>query len=96
MKMNRRSIATACAALVFGFCRAIASADDQPYTEGNVLNVSGIRTEYGHFDEYLKFLSTTWKQQQEAATKAGLILDYEVLQAQPRGPNDPDVYLVVT
>ena len=44
----------------------------------------------------MKFLATTWKQQQEAAKKAGLILDYQVLQAEPRGPNDPDIYLVVT
>ena len=96
MKTNRRSIAAACAALVFGFCSAIATAEDRPYTEGSVVTVSTIRTEYGHFDDYMKFLATTWKQQQEAAKKAGLILEYQVLQAQPRGPNDPDVYLVVT
>ena len=96
MKMNRRSIAAACAALMFSFCSAIVSADDRPYTEGSVVTVSAIRTEYGHFDDYMKFLATTWKQEQEASKKAGLILDYQVLQAEPRGPNDPDIYLVVT
>ena len=96
MKMNRRSIAAASVALMFGFCGAIVSAEDRPYTEGNVVTVSAIRTEYGHFDDYLKFLATTWKQEQEASKKAGLILDYQVQQAEPRGPNDPDIYLVVT
>ena len=96
MKMNRRSIAAACAALMFGFCSAIVSAEDRPYSEGSVVTVSAIRTENGHFDDYMKFLATTWKQQQEASKKAGLILDYQVLQAAPRGPNDPDIYLVVT
>ena len=96
MKMNRRFIAAACAVVMLGFCSAIVSAEDRPYTEGSVVTVSAIRTEYGHFEDYLKFLATTWKQQQEASKKAGLILDYQVLQAEPRGLNDPDIYLVVT
>ena len=73
---------------------AAATAEDRPYTEGNVVSVAAIRTENGHFDEYMKFLATTWKQQQEASKKAGLIVSYQILRAQPRGPNDPDIYLV--
>ena len=65
-------------------------------SEGPVVNVSGIRTEYGRFDDYMKFLDTTWKKGEEAAMKAGLILKYEVLTVEPRGPDDPDIYLVVT
>ena len=34
------------------------------------------------------------RQEQEAAKKAGLILDYRVLVVEARGPNDPDIYLV--
>jgi hypothetical protein len=73
-----------------------ALADDHPYTEGNVVNVSGIRTENGKFDEYMKYVDTTWKQEQEAAKKAGYIVSYEVLTAEPRTEHDPDIYLVVT
>ena len=73
-----------------------AVAEDHPYTEGAVVNVAAIRTEYGRFDDYMKFLSTNWKQAEEAEKKAGLILSYKVLQVEPRGPDDPDLYLVVT
>ena len=72
-----------------------AVADDHPFTEGSVVNVSAIRTEYGKFDEYLKFLDTTWKATQEAAKKAGYITSYKVITVEPRGENDPDIYLVV-
>ncbi|HME39884.1 MAG TPA: hypothetical protein VKG63_13100 [Steroidobacteraceae bacterium] len=72
-----------------------ALADDHPFTEGQVVNVSAIRTEYGKFDDYMKFLSTTWKATQEAAKKAGYITGYKVINVEPRGENDPDIYLVV-
>lgn len=79
-----------------GLFAVAAVAQERPYTEGPVMNVAGIRTNYGMFDEYMKFLATTWKQEQEAAKKAGLILDYKVLSVEPRGENDADVYLVIT
>ena len=72
-----------------------AVADDHPFTEGPVVTVSAVRTEYGKFDEYLKFLDTTWKATQEAAKKAGYITSYKVITVEPRGENDPDIYLVV-
>jgi hypothetical protein len=72
-----------------------AVADDHPFTEGPVVNVSAIRTEYGKFDDYMKFLDTTWKATQEASKKAGYILSYKVITVEPRGDNDPDIYLVV-
>ena len=44
----------------------------------------------------MHWLATAWKKQEEAAKKAGLIIDYHVYTAEPRSPNDPDIYLVVT
>jgi hypothetical protein len=79
-----------------GVMSAPLVAQDRPYTDGPVVNVAGFRTEYGKLDEYLKFLATTWKQEQEAAKKAGLILDYKVYTVEPRDADDPDIYLVVT
>ena len=73
----------------------VAIADDHPYTEGPVVNVSAIRTEYGKFDEYMKYLDTTWKAEQEAAKKAGYIISYRVVTVEARGENDPDLYLVI-
>ncbi len=96
MSTLRRIAIGGVAALSVGLFSSISSADERAYTEGNVVQVAGIRTEYGHFDDYLKFLATTWKQEQEAAVKAGLIVSYQVLAAQPKGPDDPDLYLVTT
>jgi hypothetical protein len=73
-----------------------AFADDHGYTEGSVMNVARIRTVDGKFDDYMKYLDTTWKQEQEAGKKAGYLLSYQVVSVEPRGPDDPDLLLVVT
>jgi hypothetical protein len=73
-----------------------ALADDHAYTEGAVVNVARIRTVDGKFDDYMKWLDTTWKQEQEAAKKAGYILSYEVLTVEPRELDDPNLLLRVT
>jgi hypothetical protein len=71
-----------------------ATAADRPYTEGSVLNVSAIRTESGKFEAYMRYLAGPYKQSMDAAKAAGIILDYSIYRATPRGPGDPDVYLV--
>jgi hypothetical protein len=82
------------ALLVCATLTTISYADGRNYNDGPVVNVAAIRTVDGHFDDYMKWLATTWKKQEEAAKKAGLILSYRVLTVEPRGPNDPDIYLV--
>ena len=78
-------------------CTSVAAlADDHAYSEGPVVNVAAIRTENGKFDDYMKYLDTTWKAEQEAAKKAGYIISYKVINVEPRRENDPDLYLVIT
>ena len=74
----------------------VALADDHAYTEGPIVNVARIRTVDGKFDEYMNWLGTKWKPQQEAAKKAGNILSYEVVSVEPREPSDPDLLLRIT
>jgi hypothetical protein len=69
-------------------------ADGRDWNDGAVINVSSIRTVDGHFDDYMHWLATTYKKQQEAAKKAGLITSYRVIVIEPRGPNEPDILLV--
>jgi hypothetical protein len=84
------------AALTALACTSVATyADDHAYAEGNVVNVARIRTVDGKFDEYMKWLATTWKQEQEAGKKAGNILSYEVMGVEPRTSDDPDLFLIV-
>jgi len=93
MKIINRFVAFA--ALAALACTSVAAvADDHGYTEGVVVNVARIRTVDGKFDDYMRWLSTTWKQQQEAAKKAGYLLSYEVIAVEPRTPDDPDLLLV--
>ncbi len=69
-------------------------ANGRDFNDGPILNVASIRTVDGHFDDYMHWLDTTWKQQEEAGKKAGLILSYAVYVIEARGPHDPDIYLV--
>ncbi len=72
-----------------------AFADGAHYNDGPVINVSFIRTVDGHFDDYMQWLATTWRKQEEAAKKAGLILGYHVLIAEPHTAQDPDIILTI-
>jgi hypothetical protein len=94
------SIKTRLAAAAVFACFSVTSlsavADDHAYTEGTVVNVASIRTVDGKFDEYMAWLDTVWKAQQEAAKKAGYVVSYQVLTVEPRGPDDPDLFLVTT
>jgi hypothetical protein len=81
--------------VLLAFSSVAALADDHAYTEGPVVNVSRIRTVDGKFDDYMKWIATTWKAEQEAGKKAGDVIGYEVLSVEPRSPDDPDLLLVI-
>ena len=69
------------------------AASDRGYDNGPVWDVGAIQTKDGHFDDYMKFVTTTWKSQQEALKKAGYILDYKVYVVTDPRDNEPDIYL---
>lgn len=93
MKIKRQI--AACTVFVGLAMTSIAAlADEHPYTEGMVVNVAAIRTEYGKFDDYMNYLGTTWKAEQEAAKQAGYIVSYRIITVEPRDEDDPDIYLV--
>jgi len=92
-----RPMARYCAAgalLALASMTGIAYADGRDYTDGPVVNSAYIRTVDGHFDDYMHWLATSFKKQQEAAKAAGLILSYRVLVVEARNPQDPVVILV--
>lgn len=66
------------------------------YKEGQVTEVSYIKIKPGRFEDYMKFLDTTYKSLLEAEKKAGLIVGYAVYAATARSPSDPDLILTVT
>jgi L-rhamnose mutarotase len=70
--------------------------DEHAYTEGPVLVVSYIKTEPGMFEEYLRYLDSTYKKLMEEYKKSGVILDYAVYQAEPRTQSDANLILTVS
>ena len=94
--MKRLTPALCAVAALLGLTTApdIARADGRDWNDGPVVNSSYIRTVDGHFDDYMHWLATTYKKQQEAAKAAGLITSWRVLVVEARNPQDPDIILV--
>jgi hypothetical protein len=70
--------------------------DVRQYTDGPVTEVAYIQVEYGHFEEYIDWLNSTWKPTMEATKKAGLIIDYKVFKLTPKSPDQPNIILWIT
>ena len=70
--------------------------EDHAYTQGPVVIVSFVRTQPGMFEEYMRYLDTTYKRLLDEYKKQGIITDYAVYQALPRDPQDADLILTVT
>ena len=93
--MKRRVAAFAALFTLFTFPAFAASstANARGYDNGPVWDIAAIQTKDGYFDDYMKFVTTTWKTQQEALKKAGYITGYKVyVVADPRD-GEPDIYL---
>ena len=89
--------------IVVSICLAVSAlaldaraADEQAYTYGPVTEVDYIHVNYGHFEEYMAWVTSTWVPTMQAAKKAGLIVDYKVFQSEPKLPDQPNVYLEIT
>jgi hypothetical protein len=90
-------------AIILSMCLAASSLplnaraqDERRYTEGPVTLVQEIGVEYGHFEEYIEWLNSTWQPTMEATKKAGLIIDYKVFSSTPPSPDHPDIILWIT
>ena len=70
--------------------------NERAYTEGPVTEEDYIQVEYGHFEEYVDWLNSTWKPTMEAMKKAGLIIDYKVFRLTPKSPDQPNIILWIT
>jgi hypothetical protein len=89
--------------IILSMCLAASSLslnahaqDVRQYSEGPVTEVNYIQVEYGHFEEYIDWLNSTWKPTMEATKKAGLIIDYKVFQLTPKSPDQPNIILWIT
>ena len=89
--------------IILSMCLAASSLSldaraqkERGYSYGPVTEVDYIHVEYGHFDEYMAWVTSTWVPTMEAAKKAGLITGYKVFRSDPKSPDEPNVYLEIT
>ena len=92
----KKSILLLLAAILTISTSVTRAQEDHAYTQGPVTIVSFVRTEPGMFDEYLRYLSNTYKKLMETQKKQGIVTDYAIYQTLPRGPQDADLILTVT
>ena len=91
--MIKAAIVSVCLAISALYARA---QDVRGYSYGAVTEVDYIHVDYGHFQEYMAWVTSTWLPTMEAEKKAGLIIGYKVFQASPKSPDQPNVYLEIT
>lgn len=84
-------------AAILTISASVTRADeDHAYTQGPVVIVSFVRTEPGMFEEYMRYLASTYKKTMDENKKQGTIIDYAIYEARPRDAQDADVILTVT
>ena len=93
---GRILVSTLLAVMVTSLSLNARAQDARQYTDGPVTEADYIEVEYGHFEEYIDWLNSTWKPTMEAMKKAGLIIDYKVFRAAPKSPDQPNVILMIT
>ena len=76
--------------------QAMAADDGRAYKEGPVTVVTFVKIKDGQFDNYMKWLDTTFKPENEALMKGKVITGYKVYGNQARDPHDADLILSVT
>lgn len=88
------SFAALAALLAFGLAPALAQDDNSPVFEnGPVWDIASIQTKDGHQDDYLHWLATDWRRQEEALKKGGVIVSYHVYLVQNPRQGEPDIML---
>ena len=95
MKMIKTIILSTCLAASLLSLNARAQ-DERQYTDGPITEEDYIHVEYGHFEDYIDWLNSTWKPTMEAMKKAGLVIDYKVFRLTPKSPDQPNIILWIT
>ena len=72
-----------------------AAAQESSYKPGTVWQASRIDVLPGQFENYMDYLATTWKKNQELAKAEGIVLNYHVLSVNNARQGEPDLVLIV-
>ena len=72
----------------------IALAQDDPFTGGDYVEVTGVSVDDGHYMDYATFLAGFYRAQEEFAVKRGWQTGWELLGNVHKRAGEPDLYLV--
>jgi hypothetical protein len=83
--------------LIVALCIVVSSvrAQSRKFKDGNVWEISFIKTKPNMSVEYLNSLKANWKAVNDEAMKQGLIISYKILDGQASNPGDWDIMLMV-
>jgi hypothetical protein len=95
MKMFTRAAALAAGLTLCAGGGAQAQTAERVYDNGPVWVINYVETKTGMFDDYMAYLSTKWRETNEADKKAGYVLDYKILSVESPRDHEPDVILMV-
>jgi hypothetical protein len=85
--------AVAASVMMLALPSLAADSNAPSFENGPVWDMAQIKTKDGHFDDYMHWLATDWRSQEEALKKAGVIIDYKVYMVQNARTDEPDLIL---
>jgi hypothetical protein len=94
MKMMKSRLAAATMLLAVSTITP-AMAQESSYKPGTVWDASRIDVLPGQFENYMDYLATTWKKNQELAKAEGIVLEYHVLATNNARQGEPDLVLII-
>jgi hypothetical protein len=94
MKLNQRIIVASVAATLLVSGLSVYAQVKRTYRPGTIWTMAFIRMKPGMDTAYLNYVATTWKAEQEAMKKEGLIVSYKVLTTEGHNPQDFNIILM--
>ncbi len=95
MNMLRMPVLLVFVAMLLPASSFAQAAPARPFHDGTVWSIAFVKAKPGVGLNYMNWLATEWKTEQEALKKAGLILNYMVIETESHSPNDFDLMLMV-
>jgi len=93
--MHIRRVTTTLLATLTLLVGSAAFAQDSSYKPGTVWNFSHVKIEPGQFENYMDFLSKTWKKGNEWGKKEGNVVSYHVFAVNNPRDGEPDLILAI-
>jgi hypothetical protein len=88
LSLNKKVLAGVVTMLIAVTSLTVYAQVRRPFRPGTVWTLAFIRMKPGMETAYLNYVAGSWKSNQEAAKKEGLILSYKVLTTEGHNPAD--------